>query len=208
MAAVAKTSMTRREGDQPRGRPVRTERPTPERRVKPSSQQLQDGCQSRQGDERPRVDTGGLGSRGHSGTTHDLGVELTLSEPALRRGGPRQQTDQTSEKCQQHRDERGVPRTFNADQNAGLCPKGGVTSVGSRLDTPRQPIHAGSWELTAIHQPIAFETTLWIRHLRLCPLGGHGTLCSFGGVLNPLWAPHLYRSATLVQNGCGGSHRC
>ena len=36
--------------------------------------------------------------------------------------------------------------------------------------------------------PIAFETTLWIRHLRLCPLGGHGTLCSFGGVLNPLWA--------------------
>ena len=24
--------------------------------------------------------------------------------------------------------------------------------------------------------------------LALCPLGGHGTLCSFGGVLNPLWA--------------------
>ena len=39
-----------------------------------------------------------------------------------------------------------------------------------------------------VSQPIAFETTLWIRHLRLCPLGGHGTLCSFGGVLNPLWA--------------------
>ena len=54
-------------------------------------------------------------------------------------------------------------------------------------------------------QPIAFETTLWIRHLRLCPLGGHGTLCSFGGVLNPLWANRVC-GVLRIQRGWSHQH--
>ena len=56
-----------------------------------------------------------------------------------------------------------------------------------------------------VSQPIAFETTLWIRHLRLCPLGGHGTLCSFGGVLNPLWANRVC-GVLRIQRGWSHQH--
>ena len=44
-----------------------------------------------------------------------------------------------------------------------------------------------------VSQSNAFEATLWVRHLRLCPLGGDGTLCPLGGLRNPLWAPHSWR---------------
>ena len=43
-----------------------------------------------------------------------------------------------------------------------------------------------------VSQSNAFEATLWVRHLRLCPLGGDGTLCPLGGLRNPLWAPHAF----------------
>ena len=76
----------------------------------------------------------------------------------------------------------------------------GLFGIGIRMSLfpqllSNQALHVGRhrhrvWlsHSLGVSQPIAFETTLWIRHLRLCPLGGHGTLCSFGGVLNPLWA--------------------
>ena len=37
-----------------------------------------------------------------------------------------------------------------------------------------------------VSQSNAFEATLWVRHLRLCPLRGDGTLCPLGGIRNPL----------------------
>ena len=36
-----------------------------------------------------------------------------------------------------------------------------------------------------------FEATLWLRHLRLCPFRGDGTLCPLGGILNPLCPHHV-----------------
>ena len=55
-----------------------------------------------------------------------------------------------------------------------------------------------------LSQSNAFEATLWVRHLRLCPLGGDGTLCPLGGLRNPLWAPQSWR---LIDFGMP-SRRC
>ena len=56
-----------------------------------------------------------------------------------------------------------------------------------------------------VSQSITFEATLWLRHLRLCPLGGDGPLCPLGGILNPL-CPSRLRDG-LHGLGALGSHR-